>query len=299
MRERFHQLFFDDRRWRAKMYAVAFAISVPLGLASFALGSSDNEAVALISLSATTVVLIWIYLYCSRLSRPAHVNVPLVVPRRAIVANLVISAAGIAVGLRTTQIEAAIIRRKLQRYSDPRAIDKEAIEVVTSTITYANESKIALDSKVVSSVADSIIQADRTGQSDLGPDAYRAVEVLADTQSAIQAKTNPQAQSHLQRGNVFPGLWGFVDSMIEMVPIALDKRIFVNTLFVKCQVSYDGGPVKISGTSFEGCTFQVVDTEQGKELLGFIAHGNPVNYSYRADELPPLPPDPRKTKPPV
>ena len=270
------------------MYAFAYGTSIIFGLTSLFLGSNENEALAGAAVVAVLIVVIWTFLYCSsRSASGTDVREALIILRRAIFMSGAVSAAGMILGLRTQQIEAAIIKRKLQRYVLPDKIDANALEVVTSTIKYANASNIALDSKMISSVADSIVQAERTGHGDFrDDDAHQVTQFLADTQSSLQAKVNHQARSYVAQGNVFPDLWAFINSKIMDLPIIIDRRVFVDTLLLGCTVTYNGGPVIVRNTAFENCKFEVVNTEAGMALLAEIAHGNPVNFSYHAEELP-------------
>ena len=88
-------------------------------------------------------------------------------PRRAAIAIFLIAVAA-ALGFELRDIEAALINRKLKRLGDPKKMDTNAIELVTSAITYAKDNNLPADPNDISSAGMSFL--------DLGPARPKAWE---------------------------------------------------------------------------------------------------------------------------
>lgn len=185
MTSRLIDLFYRDRASRMKMYATSAVSGITFGWASLLLGSSTQESL-FASVCITAIIIgSWTAFYCSLWQNRAPVQESaLATPRRVVLLAAVISIASVF-GFELKDIEAAIISRRVKRLGDPKAMDKRAIESITSTIKYAKENDLPSDPKTIGDAGLSFLAI-----SPRQPEAWEAAQAYLAYRTNFNSKLN-------------------------------------------------------------------------------------------------------------
>jgi len=288
LRGKFHDLFLVDRSSRIKMYGSAWLVSTVFGMALVSSGTPITQSAIDSSVLIIIILVAWTFVYCF-VPHAVRQPEPISLGRRVLFtcSAIVVSA---ALGLFSTNVEAAIVNRRLRKYTDGKP--ESDVKAVASTLDFARKNAIPVAPSTVAAVGSQLgrllTNKEQPGLLNL---AHRAAESAASLQSNLV--TQP-LNTRLRTVSNFPPHALFDRSYIHELKFELDTNAFLDSYIENCTVYYRGGPTVLNNTAFIRCDFQFSESPAARDLLLLFTQKNDPNFSYRADEVTPLAPEDRK-----
>lgn len=273
MKARMYQLFYIDERARLTMYAVSGGIAFFFGLAAMVLGSEVRESAVGSAILMLVILTAWTLAYCWSKTRVLHEqqnSAHWALPTRRLALAASVLFASVLAGITTKKVEAAVINKKLKRYADKSSLEEQEIRGLTTTLNYAQENALKVNSVLLTRVGIKLATLPATGY-------HQAAQVVAALQSEIiTVPVNPSMRySQIFAPNISAD---FSDMSFGDSTVLLDANKFVNCLFVRCLIRYGGGPLTLRGTTFVKCEFEISNSEQGRKLLAQLVKGKNVDF---------------------
>ena len=193
MNSRLYELFYVNGKARRAMYGTAGSVSILVGVASLASGTSAEEAASVAMVLALVISIAWTFVYSVQhgsVAKPALED-SVAVPRRFAFAGVLASLA-ILFGVSTKKIEAAVIDNRLKRITSGQTT-ASTLQQVRAILNVASAEQVTIDGPVVKQLHEKLREASGEHQrSEIADSAWESLLQLARHQSLLATGIAPR-----------------------------------------------------------------------------------------------------------
>ena len=167
-----------------------------------------------------------------------------------------------------------------------KAATHSSTENLQNNLSLVNELLIAAEQKGLVIRPEDIVEAgrplfERTIQDPVLTKAvWETTGQFANYRSFVNASLDPvpPETARSSPSSPFPPGASVIGSVLIKHHQELDGRYFVNSLFYKCTVIYNGGELLLQQVEFKDCHFVVTDSQKGRDFLQAVLASKEVNF---------------------